>query len=77
LNEETPTSSALLRKESKGSAPASALATSQLHQYIPKELMNKLQAAQDSGGMVGERRVVTMLFCDLKGSTAAAEQLDP
>jgi class 3 adenylate cyclase/tetratricopeptide (TPR) repeat protein len=27
--------------------------------------------------MVGERRVVTMLFCDLKGSTAAAEQLDP
>jgi predicted ATPase/class 3 adenylate cyclase len=27
--------------------------------------------------MVGERRVVTMLFCDIKGSTAAAEQLDP
>ena len=27
--------------------------------------------------MVGERRVVTMLFCDLTGSTAAAEKLDP
>jgi len=27
--------------------------------------------------MVGERRIVTMLFCDVKGSTAAAEQLDP
>jgi class 3 adenylate cyclase/tetratricopeptide (TPR) repeat protein len=27
--------------------------------------------------MVGERRVVTILFCDVKGSTAAAEQLDP
>jgi class 3 adenylate cyclase/tetratricopeptide (TPR) repeat protein len=27
--------------------------------------------------MVGERRVVTMLFCDVIGSTAAAEQLDP
>jgi class 3 adenylate cyclase/tetratricopeptide (TPR) repeat protein len=27
--------------------------------------------------MVGERRVVTMMFCDVKGSTAAAEQLDP
>jgi class 3 adenylate cyclase len=27
--------------------------------------------------MVGERRVVTMLFCDVKGSTEAAEQLDP
>jgi len=29
------------------------------------------------GEMVGERRVVTMLFCDVKGSTAAAERLDP
>ena len=39
--------------------------------------MNKLRAARDKGGMVGERRVVTMLFCDLNGSTAAAERLDP
>lgn len=39
--------------------------------------MKKLKAAREQGGMVGERRVVTMLFCDLKGSTAAAEQLDP
>ena len=39
--------------------------------------MRKLEAARDKGGMVGERRVVTMLFCDLKGSTAAAEGLDP
>ena len=38
--------------------------------------MQKLEAARDKGGMVGERRVVTMLFCDLKGSTAAAEGLD-
>ena len=27
--------------------------------------------------MQGERRVVTMLFCDVQGSTAAAEKLDP
>jgi class 3 adenylate cyclase len=27
--------------------------------------------------MVGERRVVTMLFCDVKGSTSAAENMDP
>jgi class 3 adenylate cyclase/tetratricopeptide (TPR) repeat protein len=27
--------------------------------------------------MVGERRVVTMLFCDVKGSTEAAEHMDP
>jgi class 3 adenylate cyclase/tetratricopeptide (TPR) repeat protein len=77
LNEAPPTSGVLLGKESKSPTPASSLVTSQLHQYIPKELMNKLQAAQDLGGMVGERRVVTMLFCDLKGSTAAAEGLDP
>ena len=30
-----------------------------------------------SSSMEGERRVVTMLFCDVKGSTAAASQLDP
>jgi class 3 adenylate cyclase/tetratricopeptide (TPR) repeat protein len=39
--------------------------------------MKKLQVAREKGGMIGERRVVTMLFCDLKGSTAAAEGLDP
>ena len=27
--------------------------------------------------MVGERRIITMLFCDVKGSTAAAEKVDP
>jgi class 3 adenylate cyclase len=27
--------------------------------------------------MVGERRIVSMMFCDVKGSTAAADQLDP
>ena len=43
----------------------------------PPELLLKLEAARARGGMVGERRVVTMLFCDIKGSTAAAEQLDP
>jgi class 3 adenylate cyclase/tetratricopeptide (TPR) repeat protein len=48
-----------------------------LHQYIPKELLVKLEAAQHEGGMVGERRIVTMLFCDVKGSTSAAEKLDP
>ncbi|MDA1349905.1 MAG: AAA family ATPase, partial [Chloroflexi bacterium] len=50
--------------------------TERLQRYIPKELLAKLEAARESGGMQGERRVVTMLFCDVKGSTAAAEQLD-
>ncbi|MDX1614077.1 MAG: adenylate/guanylate cyclase domain-containing protein [Candidatus Promineifilaceae bacterium] len=52
-------------------------ADSPLDQYIPRALMKKLEAARTSGDMVGERRVVTMLFCDVKGSTAAAELLDP
>lgn len=47
-----------------------------LEQFIPKELLAKLESARSSG-MGGERRVVTMLFCDVKGSTAAAQQLDP
>ncbi len=48
-----------------------------LTRYIPSELLSKLEFAASSGGMQGERRKVTMLFCDVEGSTAAAEQLDP
>src|SRR3990170_3586076 len=72
-----PTPITALPDVSKGSAPQSPSVQSELRQYIPQELMKKLEAARDMGGMVGERRVVTMLFCDLKGSTAAAEGLDP
>jgi class 3 adenylate cyclase len=50
---------------------------SYLAQYIPQELLSKLDAAREWGAMEGERRIVTMLFCDVKGSTAAAGQLDP
>jgi class 3 adenylate cyclase/tetratricopeptide (TPR) repeat protein len=49
----------------------------QLQQYISEEMKSKLEAARASGDMVGERRIVTMMFCDVKGSTAAAENLDP
>jgi class 3 adenylate cyclase/tetratricopeptide (TPR) repeat protein len=48
-----------------------------LERYIPGELLRKLEAAREDGQMVGERRVVTMLFCDVKGSTAAAARFDP
>ena len=51
--------------------------SSSLQKYIPREMMTKLETARASGTMAGERRVVTMLFCDVKGSTAAAERLDP
>jgi class 3 adenylate cyclase/tetratricopeptide (TPR) repeat protein len=45
--------------------------------YLPRELASKLEASRSIPGMQGERRIITMLFCDVKGSTAAAEQLDP
>jgi len=48
-----------------------------LDQYLPQELVAKLQAARAGDALAGERRVITMLFCDIKGSTAAAETMDP
>ena len=57
--------------------PGTERSPTRLQQYIPKELLAKLEAAQVSGGMQGERRIVTMLFCDVSGSTAAAGKLDP
>jgi len=48
-----------------------------LDRYLPYELVTKLEAARSHNSMMGERRVITMLFCDVKGSTAAAEKVDP
>jgi len=52
-------------------------APAHLEPYLPKGMLSKLEAARAGGAMEGERRVVTMLFCDVKGSTAMAERLDP
>lgn len=51
--------------------PKQALA----QQLMPQSLAAKLEASRP--GAEGERRVVTILFCDVKGSTALAEKLDP
>ena len=48
-----------------------------LDRYLPQELVTKFEAARSRNTMAGERRVITMLFCDVKGSTAAAEKVDP
>lgn len=45
--------------------------------HIPDEFASKLRDARANRTMQGERRVVTILLCDVKGSTAMAEQLDP
>jgi class 3 adenylate cyclase len=57
--------------------PVSAEHQARLEPYLPRELHTKLEAARAGRAMEGERRVVTMLFCDVKGSTAMAENLDP
>ena len=67
------------------SAPAAAQpapsrvepADDRLQRYIPPELLSKLESAVETGELHSERRTVTMLFCDVQGSTTAAEQLDP
>ncbi len=48
-----------------------------VRRFMPADLAAKLQDAAARGEMKGERRTVTMLFCDIKGSTTAAETLDP
>lgn len=48
-----------------------------LARYLPEELLAKMRSARAGKAMLGERRTVTMLFADITGSTAAAEQLDP
>jgi class 3 adenylate cyclase/tetratricopeptide (TPR) repeat protein len=54
--------------------PSESLAE-RLQRLIPPEYAERLRAAR---GQVGhERRLVTILFCDVKGSTAMAEGLDP
>lgn len=42
--------------------------------HLPEALAGKLRSAVGGGG---ERKRVTVLFCDLAGSTAIAESLDP
>lgn len=46
-----------------------------LHRLLPQQYIDKLVASR--GAVDGERRVVTILFSDVKGSTAMAETLDP
>lgn len=64
-------------------APAAEAAPAAVHSHapptagpdIPQGLAQKIRATQ--GVIEGERKLVTVLFCDLAGSTAIAERLDP
>jgi class 3 adenylate cyclase/ABC-type lipoprotein export system ATPase subunit len=46
-----------------------------LTRHIPPDLARKIR--DTGGGVAGERKLVTVLFCDLVGSTSIAERLDP
>ncbi len=58
-------------------SPSQAQESPPLDRFIPAALREKLEYARSQGEIAGERRIVTMLFCDVKGSTAAAQHLDP
>ena len=49
--------------------------TGRLQRLVPKEFGERLLATR--GQVAPERRIVTILFSDVKGSTALAEDLDP
>jgi predicted ATPase/class 3 adenylate cyclase len=65
--------------EAPPAAPSAAerAPDNRLQQYIPQELLARLEAVRAGRKLEGERRIVTLLFCDVKGSTAMASQLDP
>jgi class 3 adenylate cyclase len=46
-----------------------------LSQHIPRDLAEKIRGIQ--GTIAGERKLVSVLFCDLVGSMAIAEGMDP
>jgi hypothetical protein len=54
-------------------APTPAPTEDALSRHIPAALAQKIRAST----VTGERKLVTVLFCDLVGSTAIAERMDP
>jgi class 3 adenylate cyclase len=61
-----------------GPAPATApleAVAERLQRLVPREFAERLLAIQ--GQVSKERRVVTILYSDVKGSTPMAERLDP
>ena len=47
-----------------------------LEKLVPKEFAARLMQSR-TGRVEGERRIVTILFCDVKGSTAIGDERDP
>jgi adenylate cyclase len=45
--------------------------------YAPEEIVRAVAASGQETALSGDRREVTVMFCDLRGFTAAAEKLEP
>src|SRR5215831_7121385 len=59
----------------KTTAPATVAGISTPDSYVPKHLAEKILASRQS--LEGERKQVTVLFADIRGSTSLLEGLDP
>jgi class 3 adenylate cyclase len=68
-------------KESRPPGPSSASAERRAADYTPTHLAERIRAEQAAmearGASNGERKTITAVFADLKGSTALIEGLDP
>jgi len=64
-----------LEDEPAAAAPAPASPTAAPLSTMPEGLAEKIRAL--GGTLAGERKQVTVVFCDLAGSTAVADGLDP
>jgi len=63
------------RPPSEAADERDSTAVKALERLVPKEFAERLLATR--GQVEAERRMVTILFSDVKGSTAMAEDLDP
>ncbi len=48
-----------------------------LSHFVPTQIVSQLMEDEAAQILQGQRRIVTCLFCDLRGFTAASEQLSP
>jgi class 3 adenylate cyclase/tetratricopeptide (TPR) repeat protein len=58
-----------------GSALVAPRRTGSAHEYTPSHLRDRILKSRSA--LEGERKLVTVLFADVKGSTALAETVDP
>ena len=73
---EAPAAEAPAAEAPAHEAPAHAYdPTAGLERLVPKEFAERLRASR--GHVEAERRLVTILFCDVKGFTSMSEALDP